>query len=168
MKTKMQQPTEAALQVALESFANREISRFVTWAKESWQENAPAVLSVNPPNHVYDVEDGSIDLTLGSEQVQRKLDHHKEMVATIFSYKLLKVGSFREVTEYLLRSLTGDEQLEGAMAFYLDSNNGSYLCNCGEWRSLSQNFDMAEGLENGFYKGVAEMLLKNLWEVVGD
>jgi hypothetical protein len=147
----------------VESFKAREFPAFTDWMKERLQKNSDAVLAPNPSNHIYDVEDPTIDLTVGKRNAARKIEHQKKMTPAY----ILKQGSFREVLESVSR-LPHEQQLEAAMAYLVEQRKGSLLDNAPEYKQfekkLGQEYQtntgrMKEGLENPFYLGVCEAIL---------
>jgi hypothetical protein len=146
------------------TWAARELPGFMKWMCELVEVNPPALLANNPPNHVYDVEDGSLDLSVSEVDVERKLSHHEALSGTIFAYKIRKQGKFRKV----LRGISGmkeEDRLEAAMAFYVEWNDGSYLSNSAEYRSIDQLLDSSlDGLDHPFYKAVCETILEGFRE----
>jgi hypothetical protein len=131
----------------------------VAWLKEQWEANPPALLADNPPNHVYDVEDGTKDLSIGQTSVEQKRAHHESLSKGIFAYEIVCDGDLRTVVR-LVPKLKEDPQQEAAMAFLLEYRKGSYICNTAEWRDCAVIVGKLEGLENPFYKGVCEAILE--------
>lgn len=145
------------------SFKAREFPAFADWMEKRLQKNSDAVLAPNPSNHVYDVEDPTIDLTVGKRNAARKIEHQKKMTPA----HILKQGSFREVLESVSR-LPHEQQLEAAMAYLVEQRKGSLLDNAPEYKQFAKKLGreyqtdtgrMKEGLENPFYRGVCEAVL---------
>lgn len=142
------------------AFTQSEFSAFVIWMRDQWEENPPALLAVNPPNHSYDVEDGTHDLSIGHTSVVRKRKHHEALQGGIFEYQIRCDGSFREILR-VLTSMPVNVQQEAAMAFFLEYQQGNYLCNTPEWREVARILeDKSENLANPFYKGVCVAILE--------
>lgn len=149
---------------AVEDFCSRALPKFVEWARRIAAENPPAVLAEEPPNHVYDVADGSMDFTVGREAVERKLDHHRQLATTIFNFKILKIGNVQDVFEFL-STLEASAALEAAMAVYVEHASGSYVSNSPEYQRLEKAYGpFKDNLENPFYKGVCEAIIEKLQE----
>ena len=51
MKTKLNDSAAQAVNNNISKFTTREFPGFVTWLREQWEANPPAILAVNPPNH---------------------------------------------------------------------------------------------------------------------
>jgi hypothetical protein len=147
----------------VDSFKAREFSRFESWMEARLEKNSPAVLAPNPPNHVYDVEDGTLDLVVGKREVARKASHQKR-IAPAYA---LKEGPFREVLASIA-TLAREEQLEAAMAFLVEYRK-AFLDNAPEYKQFEKTLGrelrtatgrMVEGLDNPFYRGVCEAALR--------
>jgi hypothetical protein len=146
------------------SFKAREFSRFESWMDAQIKKNSPAVLVPNPPNHIYDVEDGTLDLVVGKRDAARKASHQKRIEPAY----VLKQGPFREVLASVA-TLSRQEQLEAAMAFLVEHRKGSLLDNAPEYKQFERILGrelrtpagrMVEGLDNPFYRGVCEAALR--------
>jgi len=140
-------------------FTNREFPGFVVWLKEQWKANPSALLAANPANHVHDVEDGSLDLSLGGEAVRLKRSHHRHCQKDPrFAYKIEAAGKLRKVVRAIPK-LSADDQLEAAMAFLLEYRNGSYVCNDPLWWEVAKIVGQLDNLDNPFYRGICEAVL---------
>jgi len=147
----------------VESFKAREFPAFVAWMETRLHTNSPAVLAPNPANHIYDTEDGTLDLAVGKHDVARKISHQKKMAPAY----ILKQGSFREVLESVSK-LPREQQREAAMAFLFAHKKGDLLDNAPEYKQFEKTLTpglrtatgrMVEGLDNPFYRGVCEAVL---------
>lgn len=155
----------------VESFKAREFPAFVAWMETRLHKNSPAALAPNPANHIYDTEDGTLDLAVGKHAAARKVSHQKKMAPAY----ILKQGSFREVLESVSK-LPREQQLEAAMAFLVEHKKGDLLDNAPEYKQFQKARGqglrttagrMVKGLDNPFYRGVCEAVLdlfkKNGW-----
>ncbi len=133
---------------------------FVSWMDEAIKKNEPAILSENPPNHSFDLADGTMDLAVGDRQVGLKRQQHRDLAEGLFAFTIEKAGSFTEVLAFV-GQMRGEAQLEAAMAFYVASQH-EFLSSSQQWCELAKKFgwNMPELLENPFYKGVCEQILK--------
>jgi hypothetical protein len=159
MKTELNKAAAKVVKGIIEQYTTREFPGFVAWLKEQWEANAPALLADNPPNHSYDVADGTMDLSIGQTSVKQKRAHHKHLKRGIFAYQIRCDDDFRTVVRSV-PELSEDAQQEAAMAFLLEYRKGSYLCNTQEWRDIEVIVGKSEGLDNPFYKDVCQATLK--------
>ena len=160
MNTKLTKSAAEAVATITGQFTTREIPGLVNWLKKLWEENPPAVLAVNPPNHSYDVEDGTHDLSLGEKAVKQKRQHHQDLSGSIFEYRIVFDGSFR-ILLGALKGMSEEVQQEAAMAFFLEYRQGNYLCNTPEWREVARILEnKSDNLDNPFYKGVCVAILE--------
>ena len=159
----MDQIGHELVQNKLESFGVREFPSFMRWMRERWEENPRTLLSMNPPNHAHDVEDGSMDIAL-REECELKLKHQQSVAGTLFSFKVRKEGRFQKVIRSL-SSLPMDEQLEAVMALFVEFRSGDFICNTAEFRYIEENLGASfEGLDNPFYRAVCEAILEGFVE----
>jgi hypothetical protein len=158
MKTKLNKEQKNAVQAIVRQYTSQEFPGFVAWLKEQWEANPPALLADNPPNHSYDVEDGTLDLSIGNKSVQQKRKHHEDLSGGIFAYRIRNDSDFRTVVRFL-PTLSEDAQQEAAMAFLLEYRKGSYLCNTTEWRDAAVILGKADNLDNPFYQAVCQAIL---------
>jgi hypothetical protein len=135
-------------------------SAFMKWMDEAVESDEPALLSSNPPNHVYDLEDGTMDLAVGGRLVALKRQQCQHQEKTIFSFKILKEGSFREVLASLRDMQNLEAKQEAAMAFYVRAL-GEYVSSSLQWQELSRRFgrNMPEKVDNPFYREICEIIL---------
>lgn len=160
MKTKkLSKAAEKKVKSIVVQYTDREFPEFVTWLKKQWEANPPALLADNPPNHSYDVEDGTLDLSIGRDAVERKRKHHEDLSKGIFAYRIRSDSDFRTVVR-LLPTLPQDAQQETAMAFLLEFRKGSYLCNTAEFRDAAVIVGQKDNLDNHFYLGVCQAILE--------
>lgn len=154
----------------VESFKAREFPSFEDWMEKRLQKNNPAVLAPNPSNHTYDVEETTIDLTVGKRDSARKIEHQRKTMPAF----IIEEGTFRQVLGSVSK-LPPEQRLEAAMAFLVEQRKGSLLDNAPEYKrfdkTLGREFRtgtgrMAEGLDNPFYRAVCEAVL-NLFEEKG-
>ena len=149
-----------AVQGEVEKFTSREIPGFVEWMRLQWELNAPALLCSNPPNHVYDVEDGTVDLSIGEVDVAGKREHYDYCKGGIYAFAIKAEGKLRKVVR-AIPTFSSEQQLEAAMAFLLEHRKGSYVCNTVEWREVAAIVGHStEGLDGPFYRGVCETVLE--------
>lgn len=159
MKTNKSKRAAKAVGKIINQFTSQEFPGFVEWLKKLWEDNPPAILAVNPPNHSYDCEDGTHDLSVGSKSAERKRRHHQDLSGSIFAYRIRCDGDFRAVLRSL-DTLAWDDKQEAAMAFLLEYRNGSYLCNTAEWKDVAAIVGNKDNLENPFYAGICRAILK--------
>jgi hypothetical protein len=135
------------------------------WMREQWIENPIAILSTNPPNHESDVEDESMDIALGKEAVSFKRKHHQALEGSLFSYTIRQEGRFQKVVRSFSK-LSHKEQLESAMALFVEASDGYLVCNAPEFKDVEELVGRrsAEGLDNPFYRAVCEAILEGFVE----
>lgn len=159
MKTKLSKAASKVVNGIVEQFTSREFPGFVSWLKEQWEANPPALLADNPPNHSYDIEDGTLDLSIGQKAVDLKRKHHEDLSGGIFAYKIRSDADFQSVVRFI-PTLSNDAQQEAAMAVLLEYRKGSYLCNTTEWRDAAVIVGTADNLDNPFYASVCRAILE--------
>lgn len=144
---------------ANEFVASPTFNSFVSWMDEAVEQNRSAMLSENPANHVYDLPDGTMDLAVGARHVELKTQQHQAQAEGLFAFTVLKVGSFTEVLGFL-GNMTGEAQLEAAMAFYVASQR-EFLSSSEQWHQLARTlgWNMPERLDNPFYRAVCRAIL---------
>jgi hypothetical protein len=147
----------------VESFKTREFPGFKAWMEKRLHKNSPAVLAPNPANHVFDSEESSLDLAVGTRDAARRIQHQKNIPPAY----ILKQGPFREVLESV-SSLPHEQQLEAAMAFLVEHKKGDLLDNAPEYKQFEKTMGQElrtatgrtpEGLDNPLYRGVCEAVL---------
>ena len=159
MKTKLSEAATMDVKGIVEMYTAREFPGLVSWLKEQWEANPPALLADNPPNHSYDIEDGTLDLSIGKDAVKQKRQHHQALSGSIFAYQIRSDADFRTVVGFVPK-LSSDAQQEAAMAFLLEYRQGSYLCNTREYRDAELIVGKKENLDNMFYSNVCQAILE--------
>lgn len=159
MKTKLTKKAAKAVKTITQRFTDQELPGFVAWMKEQWEANPPAILATNPPNHSYDIEDGTHDVSIGEKAVAQKRKHHQDLSGGIFAYRIRCDDDLRTVLRSL-EKLSSDDKQEAAMAFLIEYRNGSYVENEKEWREVGAIVGNKDCLDNPFYKGVCEAILE--------
>jgi hypothetical protein len=148
-----------AVEAKVKEFTSREFPEFEKWLQAQWRANPSALLCSNPPNKVYDVEDGTLDLSIGEVAVARKRELFDHCTGGIYAFAIKAEGKLREVVR-AIPELGADDQLEAAMAFLLEYRNGSYVCNDPLWLEVAKIGVHSDNLENPFYKGICEAVLE--------
>jgi hypothetical protein len=145
---------------AIEFLGSPTFTSFMSWMDEAVKENESALLSENPANHVYDLPDGTMDLAVGDRHVDLKRQQQRAQAGGLFAFPVVKAGSFTEVLSFL-GDMTGEAQLEAAMAFYVASTR-EFLSSCKQWHYLAQKFgwNMPRNLDNPFYREVCKAILR--------
>jgi|688.fasta_scaffold898976_1 hypothetical protein len=156
---KISKKQRKAVKAIVKQYTSREFPEFEVWLTEQWNTNPPAILADNPPNHISDVEDGTIDLSVGRPSVTQKREHHKHLKGGIFAYRIRCDDDFRAVVRFIPK-MSEDAQQEAAMAFLLEFRKGSYLCNTQEWREVAAVVGNKDNLDNPFYKAVCQAILE--------
>lgn len=161
VKTTLSKKKTKAVQAKVKKFTSREFPEFEKWLQAQWRANPSALLCSNPPNKVYDVEDGTLDLSIGGEAVRQKRSHlrYVKKEDSRFAYKIEAAGKLRRVVRAIPK-LSADDQLEAAMAFLLKYRDGYFLCNDPLWRDVAKIVGELDNLENPFYKGICEAILE--------
>jgi hypothetical protein len=124
------------------------------------QKNQQALLATNPPNHEHDLEDGTMNLQIGEDNVAVTKKRYESLAETPFPFTIVKEGSIQEVLAFV-GALEGNKQLEAAMAFYVSATNGRFLSSTDQWRKLVQTHggQFFATIESPFYRRVCEGIL---------
>lgn len=141
-----------------------EFDCFVQWMNKVVEKNELSLLSTNPPNHIYDLEDGTMDIQLGPENVDRKRAQQQAQAKTPFLFAIIKEGTVTEVLAFVA-SMQGDAQLEAVMAFYVRAT-GQYVSSTEQWRRLCERFGwgLSSDINNPFYRRIGEGILQKFRE----
>ncbi len=131
--------------------------KFRCWMEEQVEKDQPTLLHTNPPNKIYDLEDGTFNLVLTEKLVALSKEQCSAQAAGLWAFKIDSEGSFREVLS-IVGNKKGNDRLEASMAFYNEGVDG-FLSNSKIWQSLAQTYGTMETVENPFYRGVCLEIL---------
>jgi hypothetical protein len=148
------------VQGKLRELRNQDFPTFMTWMKEKWEDNPPALLSLNPPDTCFGDPDGSMNITLGTQNVATKRRQYERYAGTPFAYKMKTEGEFRTVLGSL-SILCPNERLEAAMAFYTAWSQDNFLGIACEAKEIKVYLGMSnERLHSPLYRAVCEAVIE--------
>ena len=143
------------------SFCARELLQFRVWIDDTAKSNPLCYIIRNPPNHSYDLADGSFSITLVTQYQEIKELKQREKAARNhwWSFEVVYTGRFIDIFTFV--QFESPEDRRQLVLALLRQYNSGLLWNCAEVVSLRQKLQMTDE-DNPFYDGVADVILYQL------
>jgi hypothetical protein len=143
------------------SFCARELLQFRVWIDQTVRSNPLCYIIRNPPNHSYDLVDGSFSVNIVSryEDIKELKQREKAAKNNWWSFEVVYTGRFLDIFAFV-QSESPEDRRQLVLALLRQYNSG-LLWNCAEVFALRQTLPMADE-DNPFYDGVAEVILNQL------